>query len=200
MTRNQVKLVAQIVTKKTGVRFIPRTMVGRLLNWILKKTIRKYVKFLPDLSDKLRPCFIRIGKIEVAVLSFRPGCNGLPLAAQLEQIAHEMFHAFRIRDWVKRGGKVSGWYKAYFDPTDSDHRAIEEGGAVAAAGEIRYAIFGRTPKPPDLTSYLVSDASRKKAHAIYQTHIDEVKKLGRGGATNEVTRLMLDAMRQVGII
>lgn len=200
MTSNQVEQFAKAYSKATGIRFVPRSKVSRLLKLLLKRVAWKYIGLLPDLTDAMRPCFVRFFGMELAVLSFCPGKNTLPLDAQLEQMVHEVFHGYRIRAWVRRGGKVAGWYKRYFDPLDSDFRAIEEGGACAAAAEVRYALTGKVPKPPTLDSYLVTPEALAKAHKTFAVNLAEVKKLGRGGSTFPCVTKALTIMRNLGIL
>jgi hypothetical protein len=198
MTRKQIKDFYKLLGKRAGVRFVELPKVVRFLRWALQRIPKKFSALVPEIADRLRPCYTRIGKVEIVLLKHEIGDVAVPLIYQLEVAGHEVGHKFQIKDFLKDGGTVSRWYNEYY--TDPEFRAYQEGGANVVEGEIRFAMYGKTPSPPDLKAYYVGPKAQKLSDQRYSKHIEEVKKLGRGGATMEASRLTLQCMRDVGIL
>jgi len=196
--KSQVKAFAKDYAKAAKVRFVSKKGISRFLSWLLRRASGKWAKMLPELADNMRPCIVRFGRRVYIILPSSPGEGSLPLAQQIEIMVHEVAHAFRIVDWVEKGGSVSEWYKEYFK--NPAFRAVEEGLPCAAEAEIRYALYGKVPKPPNLDSYYLFQENIADAHRAYAANIDKVRELGRGGSTFEASSIAIKLMKKHDIL
>lgn len=194
ITGAKVKAFHKLYAKKTGVRFVQKSVVSKLLRLALSRVPNKYAGLLEGLAEKLRPCALK----NWVVLTF---CFGVGTPLQLlEQICiatHEVGHVFRIRDYIQRGGRVSGWYADYF--RTANFRAIEEGVANAAEAQVRFALTGEVAGPA-LNGYLLTRHQKETAYISYDTHMADVLSEGRGATTLPAATVALACLRQVGII
>lgn len=198
MTRVQVINFYRQYGDAIGVRFVSTVTLGKLMKYLLTKIPKKFTKRLPDLTEHLRPCFVRFAGREFAVVTYEIGGSSTPLVLQVEIAVHEAEHAFQVRKFLRKGGKIGQWYREYY--LDPEFRALQEGGANAAEAEVRYAMDGKIPEPPSLDAYYVTDTGQKLSDQRYRKHTEELKKLGRGGSTFESSRVALRIMRELGIL
>lgn len=196
MNKEQLKEFHRRYADSMGIRFIEKRhwgMLAKLMRYLLKKYLKKFASKIPNLEEKLRPHVLK----NCVVLSYNIGDPGIPWMYQVETAGHEGEHVEQVRDYVDKGGRVSGWYRDYL--FDREFRAMQEGGANATGGEINFALDGKPPSVPNLDSYCVGSAGQSLSDRAYKKRIDRVREIGRGGATSPASMKAISILRDMGI-
>lgn len=194
LTSKQVKTFFKRYSKETGVRFVNASPLRRLLNRALRRVQDKYMKILDPLFDRaFCPKCIKPG---LAIISFKPGCESIPLSVQVAIAVEEAEHSDQMADYVSKGGRVTGWFRDYFNPAERGFCALNEGAAKCSAGEVAYFLSGAVPEPPELSFYVVGD-SQKLSDETYRINIDRVRKMGPGSSTFQSARTAIEVLRSL---
>jgi len=196
MDKRQLVEFHRTYAKRMGIRFIEKRhwgVLARLMRYLLEKYLSKFASKIPNLSEKFRPHVLK----NCVVLSYDIGDLNAPWTYQVETAAHEGDHVLSIRDYIKKGGKVSGWYRDYF--FDDEFRARKEGSANATSGEIYYAVDGDPPEVPNLDLYYVGSWAQSLSDRLYKKRIDRAKELGRGSSTSPASSKAIAILREMGI-
>lgn len=159
MTPKELKIWAATMAKECDVTIVNRSQIGWVAKMFRKYVLRAASKYVPDLSEALRPCYLRVFRKDLIALTFDVGCEDIPCLSQMRVITHECQHKFDVVDYMRKHGKRAvNWYRNYF--SDDIFRAWSEGGPSTAGAEIRYHATGIYSDPVcDFDSYLIDEES-----------------------------------------
>jgi hypothetical protein len=196
MEKKQIKQFYRSYSKAMGVRVIDKTIIGALVRKVASLIPERFANYVPELADELKPCALK----NIILMPFKIGDKSVSWQWQIEVLVHEAEHSQQIRKFIKGGGNVVKWYREYYDPFETEFRALQESGANAAAGEVNFAIDGRPPKPPNLDFYHVSVDAQRMCNERYKMHIDAVKTRGRCSASFKSSAAAIKILREMGVI
>jgi len=194
MTPSEIKRFYSTYSRRMGVRVVDKSIINFVIRAAYVAAPKRFADLLPKMAGMFRPMAV----VNAVVLDFKVGENALASwVYQVKVLVHETTHSRRIREWVKKGGKVSGWYEEYY--RNSVFRATEEAVAIAAESEVDYHLTGKRQRVPNMEEYFLGTSGATVFEESFHHHMDVVYERGPGASTCKSALAAIKLLKEMGI-